>query len=421
MLRIKGFLPFLLIAFLNASVDMGHKIIIQNTVFKIYNGAEQVILTAIVNSLILLPFVLLFTPAGWLADRFYKPHIMRWAARVAVGLTLMITLSYYMGWFYFAFLMTFLLAAQSALYSPAKYGYIIELVGDNKLTFANGIVQAVSIVAILGGMLLFSVLFESMLAGQTYLMTESNIIKLIAPLGWLLVAGSLIELILTHQLPARSERGIPVKTPFDWPRYRRGALLRRNLGALRQNPLIWLCIMGLSVFWGGSQAVLATFPAFAKSTLVIDNTVVIQALLACSGIGIIIGSLAAGFISRHGVHTWLVPVGGLGMMTSLFLLPQGHSNIILGLSILSFGMFGGLFIVPLNSLIQHHAPNAKRGTILAGNNWIQNCVMIGFLMLMVVLSFQQVDSVVLLYLISGLCAIALGFLFSKWRKISPDA
>ena len=417
MLKIKGFIPFLLIAFLNALVDMGHKIIIQNTVFKIYDGAEQVILTAIVNSLILLPFVLLFTPAGWLADRFHKPHIMRWAARVAVGLTLIITLAYYMGWFYFAFAMTFLLAAQSALYSPAKYGYIIELVGESKLTLANGIVQAVSIVAILGGMLLFSILFESLLLNSSF-QTKNEIISLIAPLGWLLVFGSIIELYLTYSLPKHTQRNTRLKMAFDWPRYRRGKLLRANLNILCQNPLILLCILGLAAFWGVSQAVLATFPAFAKASLSIDNTIVIQALLACSGIGIMVGSLFAGFISRRGNHSCLVPIGGLGMIISLFLIPQGDTVNSLAVPIFTFGLFGGLFIVPLNTLIQHYAPNTTRGTIIAGNNWVQNCVMITFLMLMVLLSFQQLDSISLLYLVAGLFSVILSILFSQWKKIS---
>ena len=52
-----GALAFLLAGFMNAFVDFGHKIIIQNTVFKIYDGSQQVILTAIVNALILLPFI----------------------------------------------------------------------------------------------------------------------------------------------------------------------------------------------------------------------------------------------------------------------------------------------------------------------------------------------------------------------------
>ena len=48
----RGALAFLLAGFMNAFVDLGHKIIIQNTVFKIYDGSQQVILTAIVNALI---------------------------------------------------------------------------------------------------------------------------------------------------------------------------------------------------------------------------------------------------------------------------------------------------------------------------------------------------------------------------------
>ena len=48
MLRISGFVPYLTIVFLNAFIDLGHKIVIQNTVFKVYDGETQVVLTAIV-------------------------------------------------------------------------------------------------------------------------------------------------------------------------------------------------------------------------------------------------------------------------------------------------------------------------------------------------------------------------------------
>ena len=52
----RGALAFLLAGFMNAFVDLGHKIIIQNTVFKIYDGSQQVILTAIVISFGVLAF-----------------------------------------------------------------------------------------------------------------------------------------------------------------------------------------------------------------------------------------------------------------------------------------------------------------------------------------------------------------------------
>ncbi|MES2606795.1 MAG: hypothetical protein V4603_17835, partial [Pseudomonadota bacterium] len=55
---------FYLAVFLNAFIDLGHKIVLQNTVFKLYSGSQQVILTALVNAMMLIPFILLLKPAG---------------------------------------------------------------------------------------------------------------------------------------------------------------------------------------------------------------------------------------------------------------------------------------------------------------------------------------------------------------------
>ena len=118
---------------------------------------------------------------------------------MAVVITLAITYSYYQGWFYVAFGMTFLLAMQSAIYSPAKYGYIKELVGDKFLTAGNGAVQAVTTSAILLGIIFYTIFFENML-GDNFT-TQSDVLHTIAPLGWLLVFGSLVELYLAWKLP----------------------------------------------------------------------------------------------------------------------------------------------------------------------------------------------------------------------------
>ncbi len=405
-----GFFAFISMIFLNAFVDLGHKIIIQNTVFKIYDGSTQVILTAIINGLILLPFVLLFTPSGFLADRFKKPKIMQWAAVAAVVLTLMITTSYYLGWFKLAFAMTFLLAAQSAFYSPAKYGYIREIAGKNHLTFANGIVQSVTIIAILLGMFAFSILFENALAGHEF-STEADIIKVIAPIGWLLVAGSLIELYFALRLPNIEH---PINAaPFNWKTYRSGITLRNNLKLLRVDPVIWLSIVGLSVFWGVSQVVLAIFPAFVKEVLLMNNTIVIQGLLACSGIGIVGGSLLAGKISDRYIESGLIPLGALGMVITLSFLPQLTSTTLFAVDILAFGFFGGLFIVPLNALIQFHAKAQQLGIILAGNNWIQNVVMLTFLCITIAFSMANVSSGALLNLLTIVTLVGAGY--TVWK------
>ena len=56
--EIAGVINYLVVVFLNAFTDLGHKIIVQNTIFKVYDGEMQIILTAIINALILLPFVI---------------------------------------------------------------------------------------------------------------------------------------------------------------------------------------------------------------------------------------------------------------------------------------------------------------------------------------------------------------------------
>jgi len=137
--------------------------VIQNTIFEMYNGDKQIILTAIVNALVLLPFVMLFSPSGYLSDRFAKNIIMKYSALLAVFITFGITMAYYMGWFYVAFALTFILSMQSAIYSPAKYGYIKELMGLKLLTAGNALVQSVTTVAILGSIIVYTVLFQTRL------------------------------------------------------------------------------------------------------------------------------------------------------------------------------------------------------------------------------------------------------------------
>ncbi|HYN77629.1 MAG TPA: acyl-[ACP]--phospholipid O-acyltransferase [Lamprocystis sp. (in: g-proteobacteria)] len=390
--RIVGFLPFIGMMFLNAFVDLGHKIVIQNTLFKTYEGDAQIFLTAIVNALILLPFVLLFSPSGFIADRFPKALVMRVSAWAAVAITLAITLFYYLGWFWAAFSMTFLLALQSAIYSPAKYGYIKELVGKEALAAANGWVQATTTTAILGGIFFFSVVFEGRLADAVY-STPGEVMHLVAPAGWLLVLGSLIEAGLASRLP-RTYSGDQLR--YDWGAYGSGRYLKENLHAAWNNQTIWLSIIGLGVFWSISQVIVAVFPAYAKETLGVTNTVVIQGIVACSGIGIILGSIVAGRVSRDHVETGLIPLGAIGIAGALFLLPWLDSPWAHGLNFLLLGFLGGLFLVPLNALIQFNAGEHALGRVLAAGNFIQNLWMLAFLGLTVAAAYAQVSGLTLM-------------------------
>lgn len=385
---------YIVVVFLNAFTDLGHKIIIQNTVFKIYEGPEQIMLTAIVNALVLLPFILVFSPSGFLADRYAKSKIMQHSALFAVVITLLITYAYYQGWFLFAFAMTFLLALQSAIYSPAKYGYIKELVGEKRISSANAIVQATTTVAILGGIITYTVLFE--LFYKDTLRTQSEILNAIAPLGWFLVVGSLIEWFLAFKLKntqqAASERKFVVS------RYLSGAYLRKNLKAVTRKKEIFDAILALSFFWSISQVVLAIFGEYAKTEIGITNTIFVQGVMALAGIGIIVGSIMVAKLSRDRINLGLTGIGALFLTAIVFAVPFVHSMFVIAAMFTFFGIFSAFLLVPLNAQIQHLTSNVHLGMVLAANNFVQNIFMIAFLLVTTIFAYFGMNAEVLFYL-----------------------
>ncbi len=394
--HVAGAVPFFVAVFLNAFIDLGHKIVIQNIVYKLYDGAEQVILTAIVNGLILLPFLLLLSPAGFLSDKFYKSRVMQLSAWIAVGLTLGITLCYYRGWFELAFGMTFLLAAQSAIYSPAKYGYIKGLFGKARLSEANGAVSALSIVAILAGSFTYTIVFELLYPHNP--LGEAQILKAIAPIGWLLVGCSVFELIIMYRLPAVGK--INPAAVFDRRAFLTGRLFLHDLKPLGHSRAIALSVVGLAMFWSIGQVLLAAFPSFLKATTGELNTLKVQAVLACTGIGIAIGSITAGKVSRNYIELGLLPFGALGILSGLLILTHLNSLLTFAICFLWIGISGGLFIVPLNALIQFHAKGDALGRTLAANNWVQNLAMLSFLGLTVAFALMGLSSKTLLQLMA---------------------
>lgn len=413
-LKVTGFFTYLMVVFLNAFVDIGHKIIIQNTLFKTYDGQQQIILTAIVNALILLPFILLFTPSGYLADKYPKNKIMKASAWFALVITLFITFSYYQGWFWLSFTMTFLLALQSALYSPAKYGFIKELTGNKGLAKGNAAVQAVTMFSILFATFVFSLLFEHLLNGMSW-DSKDTLLTLIAPLGWGLVGLAALELVAAYRVPQTKETNQQMQ--FQWRDYLRGKTQLRNLRLVYRHPIIWFSIVGLSFFWGISQVMLASYPEFAKSKLLITNTAAIQGLMALAGVGIMLGSFVAGKLSHQQIEKGLIPIGAIGVAVTLAFFVLFDALLLQGLSFFFLGVMGGLFIVPLNALIQYHAQDAQLGRVLASNNLIQNILMLSFLILTVGLALLGVKSVNIIWLL--VVVAVLGAIYTV-RKVGED-
>ena len=421
LLAIRGVIPFLLVGFINAFVDLGHKIIIQNTIYKIYTGDEQLFLMAIINALIILPFILVLSPSGFLADKYPKNLVMKISAWVSVFLTLIICVCYFYGAFWTAFGITFIMGVQSAFYSPAKYGYIKELVGKDMLAMGNGAIAAVSIVAILAGMSLFSLSFEMlyMPSSQTEEMLTS-----VAPLGFLLIGFATLELFLAYRLPQIQQENTTIT--FDKSKYLSGKLLSDNLKLIFQEKTIWLCIVGISLFWSISQLYLVAFPNYTKSILGEENTFYVQVTMAFSGIGVIIGSIIAGYFSKNYLEVGLIPFGALGVLAAAILVPFFESLWIYAFIFFFFGMSGAFFTIPLNALIQFEAKEGKLGKILAGSNFIQNIAMLSFLALATAFAYFKIDALYLFYFIIivsflGACYVIFLLPFSLVRILTMFA
>ncbi len=241
------FAIYLVVLFINAFVDLGHKIIIQNTIFMIYGEQTQLILTAIVNAMILVPFILLFTLSGHLSDKFAKPYIMRWSAFAAVLITLAITYCYYQGAYISAFGFTLLLATQSAIYSPAKYGYIRECLKKAGLSIGNAYVSAVTLTSILLGTVFFSYLFELYLGLKEYT-TPEEILFHIAPVGWVLVGLSVVELLATFGVRFYATKFSEVKLSIQ--KTDNAALLNEQYSSHKRKPSYLVFDMGNGHFLG---------------------------------------------------------------------------------------------------------------------------------------------------------------------------
>ena len=414
---------YLVAVFLNAFVDLGHKIIIQNTIFMIYGEQQQIILTAVVNAMILVPFILLFTVSGYLSDKFAKTRIMRYSAFSAVLITLAITYCYYNGLYQVAFGLTLLLATQSAIYSPAKMGYIKECLSKAGLSKGNAYHSSVVLIAILMGTVFFSYLFEVYL-GTMDLTTPEEILIQIAPVGWVLVGLSLVEFLATLGV-----RFYPIKlseVEFSVKKLASFHYLANNLKAMRNNEIVWYSIFGTAIFWGMSQNLVAVIPAHAKVNFGVESPLVVNAMLASSVIGIMIGAFLSGRKSDNLIRTNNIYTGStmiticailVPIVSSLSFIPNSSALIVVTAVILLFGVGAGMMIVPLNALMQAHSPEDGLGSMLAGKNWLQNIAMIGLLVLTMLLAKLSFDSQFILYLNAAIAVVGFTIVLKKLKTI----
>ena len=156
-------------------------------------------------------------------------------------------------------------------------------------------------------------------------------------------------------------------------------------------------MIGNTYLWFLAALLQFTIVVYGHDVLHIDDTRT-SYLQAAVGIGIGLGSVAAGYLSRGKIEMGLIPIGALGMTVfgALLYFSQPAEALVGWLNAVAFhqgssmatklgtllvaavrlripdlsllGFFGGFFAVPLNSMIQHRPRPEQKGGVIAVAN-----------------------------------------------------
>jgi len=360
-----------------------------------------------------LPFLLLASPAGFLADRYPKTQVIR-TCKIAEIVVLSIGL--FALWQQSPVLLFGVIAATgalAALFGPAKLGLLPELLRDSELSTANGWMGLMNLVPCALGLLLGYRLasWVQPVAGEA--IQEMRLIPAVAIILTVAVVGFLASLAI-KRLPAADP-----KRRWRWD------LVSETVGNVRSltiQTVLFKTALGIAFFW-----MLASLAQINIQTFGIHDLGLNQGDIGVLGMMLVLGvgggSLLAGWWSGGHVELGLVPLGALGITLCSFLLywfgglGDAFPRVALWASCVALGGMGvsaGLFDVPLETYLQHRSPPERLGTILAATNFLVFTGILAVSGLFYVMHDLWQLSAGDIFLIAGLSTIPVG-LYIAWQ------
>ena len=238
------------------------------------------------------------------------------------------------------------MAVQSAVFSPAKYGILPELLPHERLSAGNGQLELWTFLAIIGGTATGGMLLQATGASPWLA-------------GSVLLVFSIVGLAYSLSIPsvprARAEGGWQATLQGAWE-------------AVRADRMLRLGILGNVGYWTVASLVGQDILVYSKAVLHLTDFWA-GLPLATFGIGVGIGSVLAGKLSQSKVEVGHIPLGAIGLTAGLFIMGAvrpGMAGTLIGMGWL--GVSSGFIVVPINSLIQWRAPEDRRGAVIAFNN-----------------------------------------------------
>lgn len=373
----RRFLPYFVTQFLGAFNDN----IFKNSflLFVAFAKVDELAISSnlfinLAAGLFILPYFLFSASAGELADKYEKSGLIRRIKLLEIIIMMLGAVGFITNSYIVLLFLLFLMGTQSALFGPVKYSLLPQHLKANELIQGNALVESGTFLAILLGTVGAGVI------------TSSPDAKWLAAVTVVVLAmmGYLASRYIPHANPDNPS------LEFRWRPYRQ---TRHTLHISRQDRTIWLTIMVISWFWFLGAVYLTQFPNFTRLYLHGHETAV-SWLLTLFSVGIAIGSLLCARVSFGRVELGLVTLacGLISLFGGLLphSLPEGNqvypslSAFIMSPSlwplfgvILMIGISGGLFIVPLYTLLQKRARPTERAQVIAALNIFNALFMVG--------------------------------------------
>ena len=341
-------IKFLLIP-LGASLALQHQ-----------GGALAASTEYVLSLLLVFPYLLLSPTAGWIADRFPKSMVIKFAAWAQWFLVLTLCVAVMLHSLVLAMFCFFLYSLQCAMLSPAKLGVIKELVGSRRLAFANGVVEGTAILAILAGQIAGGVWFDA--NSQSMNGWDATLHSL-----WWVAGVALVGALLAQMMRRTRAQGDV--------QFRSGLMFRHII----DSAVVWkdrelrFAALGTAFFWAFAGFVNLVVIEIAKTLHPHEVGSAISKLMFFASLGIASGSIFAGLLSKRGIEWSLAPIGLVLMSSGLCVLSQIHPGSGLFPCFLALsGAGAAIFLVPVNTFVQDHPPAEKRGTVISVSNFFNN-------------------------------------------------
>ncbi|MFO0851599.1 MAG: MFS transporter [Gemmataceae bacterium] len=306
------------------------------------------------------PWAIFCTVAGYLADRYSKRRALVLWKVAEVGITALAVLGFYLGrqsdpvlgsWVLLG--CVFLMGTHSAFFVPAKYGIMPEILPKEQLSKGNGILESLSFLAVILGTVCGGVL--------SYLYQRQEVVIGLI-LFALAVVGAAASLLI---------RNVPASNPTrEFPRYVYAPIVA-NVRTLASVPALRLVLVGLVFFTFVVAFMRAAVYMLGESQNPRWDELKTSAIVGTVALGIGLGSPLAGWLSGKRIELRLVLLGAAGMIASLIAAAYYIDAVpVLVGCIVLIGFSTGFYIVPLFTLLQHKAPKASKGDMIATSNCV---------------------------------------------------